>query len=356
MRAVVWVMSDGKLELAAEVLEDGQVNGPFAESLSRWIQSSGLEGEKMLRVLAKRWTNGYMAVELRGGKVEKTSTATAIRTYITSGEDAPEGVSVKRGPRGGRYYEGKAPEPKERFEFSPNEPPDTKAKPYSPTLGELINNPSWDDLPWRKVSSYKELFDQYHLNMRAKAGTAAAIAMDIWKDIPLEHFIGVHEVHNERATPERLASYDRNKMSIALAFDGSPCAKNVKRQGAVHEVGHAVFDGLWRPPGLDKKSVDAAATELRKRVLASYAGAIREAGADVMLTVLTGIMLVGTPEEFFKRVQKARAVTPYALSDVNEWFAENYSWYVLHSKGLKKTNPEMYDIMVTVFGGKEYKR
>jgi hypothetical protein len=292
----------------------------------------------MLQHLAERLTTGYMAVQLVDEVLDK-----GAKIYLPPGEQAPEGVAVERGPRGGHYYESRRPEPREEFGFSPNRP-----EQEAPTqdLGRLISNPSWGPVINMPLT-HRELFQK--LGTHNKLGREAGLVEQAWKKLPLAHFKGVKVVQLIDHDPVELAHYDRDDMSVSLAFRGSKVAKRVKQMSAIHEVGHGVFDGLWRPPGVSGPSSDAA-MRLRRKVSQIYVKAVEAGGPDIMFGVMTGVIT----QQFVARAQAVHAISPYALTEVNEWWAENYAFYVMQPKKLKATNPEMYDVIRTVFNGKEY--
>jgi hypothetical protein len=350
MRALVWALRDGQLAHVGTVAEDGHAEGQLARDLERWVEHSGKRGTDMLEYLAERWTTGYTAVQLtEGDPITK-----ADRTYIAPGEKPPEGVSVQRGKRGGRYYEGKRPEPKEAFEFSPNEPRERVAPHLEPTVGDLINNPGWRANTY-DIKTHGELFA--YLGVDERLGRYAKLVKTAWAQLPIEHFRGVSEVRGGKSRPDALAEYDRSDRSVSLYFTNSPCATRYKQQGIVHEVGHAVFDGLWRPPGgpamhgYPHSTSDYLASQLRRRVHESYFVAFNKAANVVLRAEIFGTI---TPE-MIKLARDVGAVSVYALKDVNEFFAEGYAAYVQQSALLEKTNPDLYDIMKRLFGGKEYK-
>jgi hypothetical protein len=338
MRAIVYVLRGGRLEEVAEVSEDGQVKGPLAGGIREWVERCGTSGKEMLEMLARRWTNGYMAVDLVGGsKEDKRSGGRGGRTYLGPGEDAPAGVEVHQGKRGGRWYEGGAKDPTRDWKIHQTHPK-REPNPYE----DYAISPKTHD----------ELFAQkWHTENLGE-----------WKSMVEGVVLGLPFEHAELVSSVTLGKYNNNGItgtfesplayafgirvprgSILLRFRGCPFNDAFLMETVAHEVGHAACRLVFFS-GTDRD------TELKKRVLRAYHSAYRAAGSEAQTEIhhrryFAPAAVAGA--------RHARAVSPYSLKNPDEFFAEHYAWYRMHPTSLRALNEEMYSVMREVYGGRE---
>lgn len=331
----MYALKGGRLERVAEVSEDGRVEGPLAGGIREWIERRGLSGEGMLETLARRWTNGYMAVELVGdSKEDKRSGGRGGRTYLGPKEEAPAGVEVHQGKRGGRWYEGGPQKPKD------GEGQERERNPYE----DYAVSPR----------THRELFDwKWHTK---NLGEWRSLVEQTVLGLPLEHaaLVSAMEVlpyrgkgvsgQFESMIPGAFGMQGSAPGRVLLRFRGGPWSETFMMETVAHEIGHAVYKGIhWGSKPEEN--------ELRKEMRQEYHRAAHAAGIEAVRDIRGG-------DTFSARAvagaRRGHAVSPYALKNDEEFFAEHYAWYRMHPTSLQRLNPQMYGLLrEEVFGGRD---
>ena len=224
--------------------------------------------------------------------------ADPIRTYISSESEAPKGVKVKRGSKGGLYY---VPTDKEgtKDEEKKNEGGKEEQEQFQ---GEISVESAEEEL--------KQLSDRVKTN-----------SMQLFSNLPSKHWNGVRIILT--STPSKigdLAEYNEMTDSIFL----TKASGNITSE-QIAEYYSSEFPGIsspWRIMMLH---------EVGHRVASNFMSEWKQLNHD------------------------KPAITKYGDTDLDERFAESYLYYIQDPLSLLIQDEETYQFMKSkVFNGTEY--